>query len=416
MKEILKEKRYDILFLIIVSFFPIYKNALSSISIILFSLVTVGTFIYLKRKIVKENYKYILILSGFYLYSIISLLYTSDIKEGVKELQTSVPILLFPIILLLFGGNIAKKHFKYISLSYLTACTIQGIYIISQFYKYNLFRSISEAQFYNLPFRNLIFKLDYMKFHPSYLSLWFLFAVIIALHFLYKNFKSLKFYHILLLLISVGVLTFVSVASSAKISIIAFLLAMLYFLFSLLKSWKIKFVSIVVFIGLAITGIYKIPFLKSRFIDEIKATKFEPPVGDFHNSVNIRFGIMNCATAVFSNNWLFGVGIGDAQKELNNCYTKFDTNVYTDSTYNTHNNYFHYAVITGIFGLLLFIIALIFQYRLAFSNHNVLFACFLIMVSVSFFVENVLVRNHGVVFYAFFSTLFIKLIQNEGKI
>lgn len=417
MKEFFSEKRYDIIGLIIVAFFPFYKNALSSISIICFALATIGYFIYSKNKIDFKNVKTLLIVSGFYLFSIFSLLYSKDLSEGFSELKTSVPLLFFPLILFLFGGNITKKHFNYISFSFIISCTLQGIYIVSQFISHGLFSEIGKTQFYNLPFRNLIFELDYMKFHPSYLSLWFLFAVILASHFLIENFRKIKLPLKVFLIFAIGILVFVSVASSAKISLIAFFFSGLYYLFSKIKTWKFKIISILLFLTISIVSIFKVPFLRARFIDEIKVTKFEPPKGNVHNSVNIRFGIMYCFSEVFSENWLFGVGIGDAQKKLNDCYTeKIDSSVYTNASYNTHNNYFHYALITGVFGLSLFIIALIFQFRLAFSTHNVLFACFLIMVSTSFFVENVLVRNHGVVFYAFFSTLFIKLTQNESKL
>ena len=417
MKKLILEKRYDVIALIIAAFFPIYKNALSSISIIVFALVTVGLFFFTKQKFEKKNIKYLIITTGFYLYSIFSLFYSSDMKEGFSELKTSVPILLFPFVLFLFGGKITKTHFKYISLSFLIACTLQGIYIISQFYSHGLFSDVSETSFYNLPFRNLIFNLDYMKIHPSYLSLWFLFAVLIGIQFSVENLKKIKIYQHFIIGIAIIVLLFVSIVSSAKITLIGFVFAMLYFLFSKIKTWKMKILSILIFILISITSVFKIPILKARFIDEIRVTKFEAPKGKTHNSINIRFGIMQCFSDVFSKNWLFGVGIGDAQEKLNECYDEnIDSDVFTNSSYNTHNNYFHYALITGVLGLSLFIIALFFQFQLAFSKHSVLFACFLIMIATSFLVENVLVRNHGVVFYAFFSTLFIKFTQNDSKV
>ena len=89
--------------------------------------------------------------------------------------------------------------------------------------------------------------------------------------------------------------------------------------------------------------------------------------------------------------------------------------MYEESNYNTHSSYFNILLATGIVGLIIFLTALTYQFKLAFNSENKLYLSFLILIAVSMLFENILMRMHGAVFFALFNSIFVKnLFVNQA--
>ena len=105
-------------------------------------------------------------------------------------------------------------------------------------------------------------------------------------------------------------------------------------------------------------------------------------------------------------NWIFGVGPANVQKELDNCYSAYTyRNQYDDfnkKTYNTHNQYFDVLLKFGIFGLLFFIVFLFWGINYKSEYYYI----FLLLIFFSMLTENILNRQVGIVFFNFFNCLF----------
>ena len=222
---------------------------------------------------------------------------------------------------------------------FLLACLVQVTYIHIYFYNIGLYEEIKQAKFYELPFREAVMNFEYEPLHPTYLSLWYCFAIALLL----KRLKRIQSYKSALMtlfkLIFIGGLISIILLLSSRIGIIILIVLITYYLFRLTNK-KVKWFIIILFFISVVFSFKNISYISSRFITEFEQTKLQPPIGKKHNSVNIRVGIYQCSMQIIKKNFLFGVGVGDVQDNLNTCYNNFDTDAYKLTTYNSHNYFF----------------------------------------------------------------------------
>ena len=195
-----------------------------------------------------------------------------------------------------------------------------------------------------------------------------------------------------------------SIPLSARWPLIVFLILIALRFFNKNKWSRKSVITAVVVSCVAIFSLLQSGSFKDR-ISETLNTKLEFPVGNNHNSTNVRFGIYNCAIELIQSNWLTGVGIGDTQDELNRCYEQYDTDIYKELNFNTHNTFFNFSVTAGILGL----IALLALYIKSFKSYRNwgLAVSFLALVIFSSLTENVFDRQLGIVFFCLFNSIFV---------
>jgi O-antigen ligase len=190
---------------------------------------------------------------------------------------------------------------------------------------------------------------------------------------------------------------------------ISFLLISLLFIYYILyKNGKFIWILIVfsTLIG-AIVILYQTPAFNQRFV-EIKDTPFKPPVGVYHNSTNLRVGILICSFQLLKQNWLLGAGTGDMQVALNSCYEQngYSDELYIDN-YDPHNQFIETWLNVGITGVIILLLTFIIPLRLAIRHKNNLYIFFLLFIMLCCMTESVFNLQKGVVFYSFFNTLFL---------
>ena len=151
--------------------------------------------------------------------------------------------------------------------------------------------------------------------------------------------------------------------------------------------------------------VFSIPSSKKR-IDEIwNAKLILPNESQKSEEVNFRYGIYHCVSFVLKENWIMGVGPGNVQKKLDNCYAGYTYKNYDDYTkieYNSHNQYLDIWLKYGIFGLVLFFVFLLWGIK----NMNLYYGIFIFIIMAAMLTENIFDRQIGVVFFTFFNTLF----------
>lgn len=408
--------RFDFRFLLLaaVCFFPVLRFNIISILIILFSLGSSFLFFLQKEKWNGFFTKHFFLNTILFFLLLVSLIYSWNIELGLKKLQQVLSLLVLPFIIFFFVTKMDFKRVRILLSIFTIACILLTLYIYSQVISNDAFIAIlnNDIKFWNNPFREVLYDLNYVELHPTYYSLWIYFS---ALFLIEDTFRQKKTYKVVLKTILVIFLISTALLFSSRGPLIGFFLAFIIILLSHIRTLKKKlFFLALVFTVLSVT-ISQMSFLKSRFIDEFTAQEFRPPVGNAHTSTNIRVGIYTCVLQIFNDNKLIGVGIGDVQEELDECYQQFHTRVYEESNYNTHSSYFNILLATGIVGLIIFLTVFIYQFKLAFSSKNKLYLAFLILVAVAMLFENILIRMHGAVFFALFNSIFVKnLFVNES--
>ncbi len=347
----------------------------------------------------------------FYLWQIFGMTYSDNPHGGWRNIILRISLLLFPLVLFSPGQMIQKnikillRIFALSTVSFVIFCVI-----------YAIFRSISFTggtfQFNPHPkvedWLNYFFASEFSIFqHPSYLSMYAIFSVFIAAEaFLDKSVKEIHkvFWSVVLvcLLISVYLL-----ASRAEI-LAAFIATLVYLLFKLrIRSVK-KTIGFLTIIGLIIFFIL-IPVFKSNprfssYFDEQSKEELSSKILE-----ESRLTIWKSSLILIKNNFIFGVGTGDIQDELNKEYSLIPgNNLAIQNNLNAHNQYLEVQLENGLIGTILFLSVFGLMVYIALKEKNTLYLIFVIIVFISFMFETMLNRLGGVAFYSLFSFLLLK--------
>ena len=314
---------------------------------------------------------YFIILSGSFFYSL-------EQNLALKMIVKSLPFLLLPIGLLT-TSSFSKKEINYIGLGLLYGNIIT--ILISLIYGVLVFKKNP------LPLKDgFSYFTNYIDIHPSYFSVFILFSIVLLFWANKDNkyFSNVKKGIVFILLIAIQLYL------KSRAGLIA--TTLIFFIYGLI-NFKKKVTLLVVLIP----GIILCSFKNNEFLNRNTST-----------SVDDRVSIWESAIDVIKNNMLFGVGIGDYQLELDRQYylNSFDHGI--NDRLNTHNQFLQTFVTSGLIGFLSLIIIFVVLMHDAVKNKNELILYFVIDIGVLMLFDSVLVRQHGILFFTFFTTILIK--------
>ena len=181
---------------------------------------------------------------------------------------------------------------------------------------------------------------------------------------------------------------------------------LLELLFIKLKRKIYALYAVLAAIMLATILFFTVPSFSARFSQISINNTSLPADGGTSDSFNVRTGILHCTTELIKKNWLIGVGPGQTQKLLDDCYMSIAPETYKDEHFNTHNQFLSYWAGMGILGLLTLVYLLFSISYIGLINKNILPLIFCLFISLCFMTENIMVRQQGIVVVAFFLSLF----------
>jgi len=112
---------------------------------------------------------------------------------------------------------------------------------------------------------------------------------------------------------------------------------------------------------------------------------------------------------------LLGYGVLSESNELLYEYKRLGMKSAAENEYNAHNQYLGFTLEGGIFSFLALLCFLFFNLYISLKSRDLVFFFFVISVSSICFIENYLIRNAGVVFVAFFSSMFLfNYVKNDS--
>ena len=172
----------------------------------------------------------------------------------------------------------------------------------------------------------------------------------------------------------------------------------------LFRSRIIPGIALIFVVILAVyTGINSFPKTKERFTALTNMQNYQSGNNRW-NSIASRVSTIKCTIEVIKDNLWFGVGTGDCEMSLNKCYLSYG--YISLMNRNPHNQYMQFALRLGVLGFLLFIACLLIPALLAIKQNKYLYLTFIALFALSCLTESMLERNKGIVFYAFFNSLF----------
>jgi O-antigen ligase len=350
----------------------------------------------------------------FFLWQLAGMLYSEHISEGIRNLTLRLPLLFFPLALVLPDRKVKERIKKLLRLF----STSTAAYMLICF-GYALYRSVEISNgtvTFNphpaeYPWLNFFYGPDLAIFqHPSYLSMYVILSVFIAFETLLDRSVSPpgKWIWIsisLILLISVYLL------SSRAALLVVLVTIPVYFIIKIRSGKLIRLYWVVALSGAAI--VLMLFILNPRLQRLINSNSREELVNN--TMKESRIGLWKAGLSLIRTNPVFGVGTGDIQSELNEEYNRMgNKDLLQVKDLNTHNQFIEITAENGFIGLIIFCAILVLMFKIAISGKNTLYFIFILVSMISFIFETMLNRLAGLSFFAIFSFLMLN-IKNRSQ-
>lgn len=153
---------------------------------------------------------------------------------------------------------------------------------------------------------------------------------------------------------------------------------------------------------------------KIRIYETLWEVELYKNTGDANgHSLTQRFEYWKTAFSIIKQHPFLGVGTGDLPLAFEQEYNKLDSSLTAKWRLRSHNQYLSIAIAFGGFGLLWFIIALIYPLFTYGKQLDYLYVAFLLIAFISFFTEDTLETQTGVTFFAFFNSFFLFVFRRH---
>lgn len=354
----------------------------------------------------RRNWTIYLFLSLF-LFDVFGLTHSENINYGLRYIETKLPVLIFPILILasqqILIDSLVNKIFKFFLFGVLA--TLFGYILIVINYSINNGFDIKywfSDRISNIP---AMTEQEWINIHPSFLSLYISFSIFFLVgHILSVRKITIRIINILGLI----VLVFFQVWLNSRAGLIGFGLGLLFYIFYQFNN-KYRVIALLISFGF-IAIIFATTFSKERLI--YAPLRALDHVGEVNVNdqlswpISFRMQITNCSISILQNGrWIMGYGTGDFRDQINACFIQNDYGWLMARDFDAHSEYFSQIHRHGILGLILFMFCLIYPFVKAVQTKDLLYAIFILLLAVSAIPETILSSQKGVVFYAFLNSL-----------
>ncbi len=350
--------------------------------------------------------KYILPQILLYLTYGLGIIYSTQItgsSGALFDMEVKLSLILFPLFFITIDlSGIGVLLIKKVLQSYLYGCLASSILLINFAVVRYFERNDPSAFFY----KNLS-----MSHHPSYLALFFTFAIAIILVWLIrKEHKNAFKRNVVLLLVLHFGLLIVLLSSKAGILGLGFTCVIIVVYFLLREKQKAKPAIVYTLFTLIGFGVLLSFFPASfdRFYSAKKSIENqEIPDNQKSDGSVARLMVWKSSIEIIKENFIFGVGTGDVKTELFKKYKEKSIDQALKDQLNAHNQYLQTFVAIGFTGLILLLSSLLLLIIYGVKKRNVLLVLLVGMFAFHLLVESMFERQAGVVFFAFFTGLLI---------
>lgn len=342
-----------------------------------------------------------LILIVYITWSIISLVYTEDLRRGLSQLEKRIPLLVLVLTLVL----VKKKNYP--ALNEVLKFYFFGILVSLLFISFKTLYLVYTSYLGPFVILNGISSIDYsgMLQHRTYYGT----SVLLILPYLFEQLKHNNNRIKIISLASLLLITLVLVLSGSRSILLAMVFVVLYLIYfysvSVIKNKVVlKSVWAVLIIGVTLIGYFH-PRINTSVKLLVRGQQIE--------KVESRFATWYAAKELVLDNFLLGVGIGDTKKEIINEYKELNYLSEVSNQLNAHNQYLETFMESGILGLILLLAAMIGVLIAAEKNKRKYVIVFAIVYGIGFVFESMLVRNIGVIPLVFWMLLLLRFPHKE---
>jgi O-antigen ligase len=392
------EKLRFMLILLLVFSFP-FNIFYSSIIMIILSVTTV---IDLNKAKIRTIPKQVWLFQLIYALGVAGYFYSFNRSGAGFLLERQLNILLFPLILPL-AITIDRKKIQLI----LAALTISCIVTINYLFL-NMFYSIHGNIKLSFIFSGAFFNHKFSRpigIHAGYLSLYVSLSIFYLIQLYNKDSSVSKWVLTIGLVILFAGLFFL--ASRNAIIATFFVLIFISPLYNSKNKFRYVVISLACF-TICFFAVKNVPYLRERFSVELMTDIKPLQDGSFYNygSAEPRIERWKGALELIKRSPVLGYGTGDEIPMLKTQYIKRNLFISYLEDFNAHNQYLSYLIKNGFLGFGVFLFAFYYYCRLAVLKKDFMYLSFLLLLLIGFYTENILDANKGIIFFAFFNTIF----------
>ncbi len=355
-----------------------------------------------KKLITKKKLLLILLFSSLYLLAILGLFYSENTQEAFISLQHKSPLLLFPVA---FGLSsiYSKKTIEIILYAFSVAFALFCFYCIGK----GLIILFSTGSYTYLTGYKILALKD---MYPFITGVFCIFGI--SFHFSRILYNQIYFYADVFLICVFWVMLLLL---SNAICLLLGLLFTLYYLLKILKRFWYKFFFLST--GILLLS-FTIIFNKNLQNKLIALTNFskqstiqldsDSSLGRAWDGKALRIAIWECSRQLINQNFLWGLGSGDVQDELQKTYEKrkfYFASRY--NKYNAHNQYVQQFLANGFMGFMALLFCIFIPLFLKLPFKKQLLVNFLFIFGAICLTESILEVNKGIVWYSFFNSIFV---------
>jgi O-antigen ligase len=385
--------------------FSILFNNISIIVFIAFTLVCNDFWINIVPIFKERKWTFVLFVL-FYFLHVIGLAWTENMKDGFFNLEKKLTLVLFPIFILL-NGSITEKIIRNALWAFIAACLLLSVVCItSSVYFCYIMEEFTIENFS----RDILLRHVSHFTHATDLAIYLIFSIIVTIDTINSKWKKVGNDQILIWFILCLFFFVMVILLSARMPMIFLILISAGLIYRLLVK-KIgvllgSFAS-VFSIFLFISLFQNVQTFGERY-KEILIDYNSFPYGAHHNSTNIRNACFYCSFENIKENLWFGVGTGDVQDNLTECYKKnnFSSILYKD-IYNSHNQFLQTTVGLGLIGFIVLTIFASYMLFLSFRNDFIILTLFLMLFFFLSLTESMLEHQKGLVFFSYMACLLV---------
>lgn len=339
-----------------------------------------------------------IIFSSFYIIHLIGLLYTTDIMEGARDVETKLTLFLFPLLLF----SVPFKDYFLEKRQLLQAFIIGSLFSSIYCFIYAVYTQWTTG-YSSFSYRDLS---DALDAHPAYQGIYMGFALFTIIHYYFFSREKPLFEKKINLLLAIFFLVMVFLFNSRTVILATTILFIITILIlSIQKLGILKALGVTGLFGILLIAILLlIPATNRRINYTIKSFQIEQSKSD-ENKVNIRFLIWESGIEAIQSNPIIGTGTGDIQNHLMSIYKKNKITLAIMTNYNAHNQFIQTTIALGAIGLIILILNFVIPLILGFKSKDYLLLMFLLSFLIFSLTESALEKQQGVLYYAFFNSL-----------
>lgn len=343
--------------------------------------------------------KNVFALSAIYFLFIAGSFYSSDKDATLFDLQVKLPIVAFAAFFA--TRTIRRETTKIIGIAFIAGTLLSSfVMLIAATIKYTA--ELDAGVFY--------YVLLASPYHPTYFAMYLIWSMVLITELTVSHevkpysakaiayWMLYLFFHIMVVLMS------------SKAGLLSLVLAWCFVIFkvsTLYKSWKKTMICLLIAASAYILSAALFPRSFGRIETAGEAiSQVDKSNGSNTESTFQRVMIWKASVEIVKNHWITGVGTGDVRKALESEYRTSGNVAGLEAGLNVHNQYLQVGIALGIPGVVVFLITIGWPFVLALYRKYWAYAFFLLAVGMNLLFESMLERQAGVMFYAFFTTLY----------